>query len=342
MRNSQRKPLKGYSKTRPPLSSPLALGLCAAVGIKDPVAAILDRARILVDRSGMKQPPFKPFVYAQLRDVNEITYEQMEAEGRLIKTSSGFLIELRKDRPHARKNFTCAHEIGHTFFYEAVPAIKYRRLSLNEPSQDPDEEFLCNVAASELLMPAKSLAEVASDFHPSCSSLMQLAALYEASLSAMAVRLVSLGIWTTKFILWERKEASIRARWIIEPNRALRHFPSVELEDYERSSVNTSFKVEEATEGEEWLLNRNRFVYCKMQSIRLSRDRVLSCIGFKDQQSVKANATTTLPTGYICNCNGTGTRLFKMNGYTFASACLAHRATTKSPTVTVVEPSSLS
>jgi len=326
MRNSKNR-LRSYFKPRRELSSPLAVGLCAAVGIKDPVAAMLNRVRILIARSGMTQPPFRPFVYAQLRDVNEITYQQMEEEGRLIRKSSGFVIELRKDRPHGRKNFTCAHEIGHTFFYEAVPEVKYRRLSLNEPTHDSDEEFLCNVAASELLMPAKSLAAVARDFPPAVSSLKELAGLYEASLTAMAVRLVSLGIWKTKFILWERNEATIRARWIIEPHRALGHFPSIELEDYERSSVNTAFKVEEPMEGEEWLFNGKRFVYSKLQSIRLGRDRVLSCVGFKDQRAVNSKAVTTLPTGYTCTCNGTGTRLFQMNGYTFASACLAQHAT---------------
>src|SRR2546429_6889604 len=82
----------------------------------DPVAAIVERASRLVAESGLSHPPFSPNIYAQLRNVGRIVESDIKIDGRLVPSPPTFTIELRRDRPFQRKNFTCAHEVAHTFF----------------------------------------------------------------------------------------------------------------------------------------------------------------------------------------------------------------------------------
>jgi hypothetical protein len=251
----------------------------------------------------------------------------MQAEGQLLKNpSGGYTIELRKDRPHGRRNFTCAHEVAHTFFFEKVPLIKYQRIESREVTYDSEEEFLCNVAASELLMPLESLKRIASAYTPSPESLQQLAGIYETSLTAMAIRLTRANLWRARFILWQRSEEdTVRARWVVGPDVGLCHFPKLDIENYERSSINHAFSTDEVVEGGEWLGDSERFRYGKMRSIRVTPDYVLSCVGsFKDKHSFNSTIAVSLPIDYACTCNGTGTRLIRKNGLTYASRCLAN------------------
>src|SRR5437016_9815436 len=87
-------------------------------GTSDPESAIVARAAALVLESGIPEPPYDARIFAGLRRVHQVTEKRMSIDGRLIPSSAGFTIELRKDRPSGRKNFTCAHEVAHTFFYQ--------------------------------------------------------------------------------------------------------------------------------------------------------------------------------------------------------------------------------
>lgn len=316
-----------FARKTSEFSSPLSIGLLQATpGAKDPVDAILRHARELVHESGITKPPFRPALLAPLRKVNSILYRNIEEEGRLIPYKSDFAIELRMDRSFQRKNFTCAHEIAHTFFYQAVPSIKYRRLNSTEVIRDSEEELLCNIAASELLLPLESLQEVAGDYIPSPTSLLEIAQIYETSLSATAIRLLSLNLWDAKFILWDCDELLGRARWFAKPHRALAHYPSVEIENFDTSGIRQALSSGEEVESEEWLCIDKRFTYCQISSMRLENsNRVLSCIGrfSKAKTPYEASRQLPIPTRYECECNGTRTQIVRRNGYSYALPCLA-------------------
>lgn len=303
--------------------SPLSIGLCEATHrAKDPVAAILRYARELIRQSGIVEPPFRPAILAALRNVDEIVYKRIEEEGRLIPKESGaFRIELRIDRPFTRTNFTCAHEIAHTFFYEAVPAIKYRRLQ--EAIRDTEEELLCNIAASEMLMPTKSITEIASRYSPSPDSLLKMSEIYETSLTATAVRVLSLKLWDAKFILWDCSDSSARALWFARPSKALAHYPEVQIENYGTSGIRAAFCSPERTESDDWLCIERRFTYCRIRSFRLPHStRVLSCIGnFRDEQRHSDSQQLSISVQYQCECNGTGTRIIHLNGRSYGMPC---------------------
>ncbi|HEY0460582.1 MAG TPA: hypothetical protein VGC97_15705, partial [Pyrinomonadaceae bacterium] len=111
-------------KKKSEFSSSIALELLKSTPFaKTPIEAVIFHAEMLLMESGMTEPPFSPMIYAPLRSVKEVFYKELKIDGRLIPYEDGFIIELRKDRPKERINFTFAHEIAHTFFYEAAPSI---------------------------------------------------------------------------------------------------------------------------------------------------------------------------------------------------------------------------
>jgi Zn-dependent peptidase ImmA (M78 family) len=306
-------------------SSPLALNLLAATPTAgDPVDAILWHARTLVIESGLSRPPYSPASYAELRNVRDITEKDMAVDGRLIPGFDSFMIELRKDRSQQRKNFTCAHELAHTFFYEAVPSIKQRRIQSQEPNHDPEEELLCNIAAAEMLMPSSSIREISSDYSPSPEALRQISDIFETSLAATVVRIVSLQIWKATFILWQINEDRLEARWITRPNGSLKYGPSLSVIDFEASGLYHTLATGLVTATWEHLQSDSGIRSGRMQSLRLGADKILSCVTRSAHSDAKSRQPrATLPLSYQCKCNGTGWLLTRKNEHLLSARCLA-------------------
>jgi IrrE N-terminal-like domain len=309
-------------------SSPLALGLCAAVpSAQDPVAAILWHARRLIAESGIVEPPFRPASYARLRRVKKIVYKSMKVEGCLIPCDGDFVIELRKDRPYERTNFTCAHELGHTFFYESVPLIKYRTVTSSQPHHDPEEERLCNVAAAELLMPSDVFRKISRDYPPSPQSLQLIAQTFESSLIATVVRLLNLKVWGSKFVGWQMKDGQLKARWLAQPGRGLAYFPNLEIINPASSGIYHTATSGEATTSAEWLSLDGGYKLCHVSSMCLSDSKtVLSCITNGASHAPAKDLEqypSLLPLEYRCECDGNGWLLIKQGGRNFVTRCRA-------------------
>ena len=135
----------------------------------------------------------EPFLASRnIRDL--ATDDSLKADGALVPLgadfNAGFRMVLRRDLPEGRINFTVAHEICHTFFYERVPEIKF-----SSHPVDPEEERLCNSGAEELLMPAIDVKRRAKDMTMSLGALQVLADHYRVSLPAMLIRLRNLALW---------------------------------------------------------------------------------------------------------------------------------------------------
>ena len=150
------------------------------------------------------------------RQIKGVTKDKtLKADGALVPLGKsfgdGFSIVLRPDIPETRINFTVAHEICHTFFYERVPEIK---LELHMP--DPDEERLCNLGAEELLMPAQDVKRRAKGQPASLLALGHLATYYNVSVEAMFVRLRRLRIWDAELSVWRQMtngDFAVRRLW---------------------------------------------------------------------------------------------------------------------------------
>jgi len=120
-------------------------------------------------------------------------------EPRGASYADGFRIVLNESAPAARRRFTEAHELCHTFFYEFVPEIKF-----GAHGTDALEERLCNFGAAALLIPEVDLRERAEGRSVGLGTLEELAERYGVSLDAMFLRIRELRLWNCEISMWHR------------------------------------------------------------------------------------------------------------------------------------------
>jgi uncharacterized protein DUF955 len=177
-----------------------------------PVDLFIGEARRLQRKSRIHGPPFDPRDYARSLGIRVVEREGMGLDGQLRPLGDGtFLIEVKEDATVSRKNFTIAHELGHTFFYDLLAKLEHRR---GAEGSDLEEERLCDLAAAELLMPEEDFKRDLANGGPvSPDILLNLSQRYCVSLSAAATRVA----WLTGDIacaLWRLEHAAVGLQWI--------------------------------------------------------------------------------------------------------------------------------
>ena len=80
----------------------------------------------------------EPFLAS--RNITSVAIEDdLKADGALVPLGrdfgAGFRMVLRRDLPEGRINFTVAHEICHTFFYERVPEVKFAAHAVDQEEE---------------------------------------------------------------------------------------------------------------------------------------------------------------------------------------------------------------
>jgi len=160
---------------------------------KDPLDVITQKARSVIlnyMESGANGPPFDTMEIARFLGASVLP----SAEVRDAKTT--FVggkpqIEFNPNRPKNRIRYSICHELVHTFFPDWKEETRYRA-SRQEMSNDGWQlEMLCNIGASELLMPIGSFPEL-QDRSLSIDGLLQLSLDYEVSIEALLLRFVKL------------------------------------------------------------------------------------------------------------------------------------------------------
>jgi Zn-dependent peptidase ImmA (M78 family) len=139
--------------------------------------------------------------YFAERRIENLTFAPLSCDGFIQPLGSrfndGFQIVINNSLPATRVRFTLAHELCHTFFYEYVPELKF-----TPHTPDRSEERLCNIGASELLMPRKSVMNDAREAQVCIKSLEDLARRYSVSAEAMLIRLRTLELWEAELSTW--------------------------------------------------------------------------------------------------------------------------------------------
>ena len=110
------------------------------------------------------------------------------ADARLVATKSGPKIEFNPQQPRERVRFSIAHEIAHLLFPDWSERIRNR--GGDKTADDWQLEMLCNLAASEFVLPIGSLSAV-SDI-PSIEDLMRQRREYDVSAEAFLIRLAKI------------------------------------------------------------------------------------------------------------------------------------------------------
>lgn len=153
----------------------------------DPLLAIEEAARDLVLKArekGWEGPPFNPLHIAEMLGV-QIEVNSSVADARLVATESGPKIEFNPQQPRERVRFSIAHEIAHLLFPDWSEQVRNR--GGDKTPDDWQLEMLCNVAASEFVLPIGSLS--ATTDIPPIEDLMRQRRKYDVSAEAFLIRL---------------------------------------------------------------------------------------------------------------------------------------------------------
>ena len=160
---------------------------------RDPVEAIIESARSVttsaMDR-GWSGPPFDILALAEILDVRVIPDGDVR-DARVTTDETGhFVVEVNPLRPKVRQRFSVAHEIAHTLFPDCGAAIRNRALHTETNDAGWELEALCNIAASELLMPAGAMPEDAREGR--IDEALAIRSSFEVSAEAVLIRTVQL------------------------------------------------------------------------------------------------------------------------------------------------------
>ena len=107
---------------------------------------------------GLSGPPFDPRILASIMGIQPEESKQLirseDAELQPIgKDNRNLIIKYNPDKPKTRQNFSIAHEIAHTLFPEYRDQYKAHH-KIGKFNPDSEVEFLCDLGASEIIMPA--------------------------------------------------------------------------------------------------------------------------------------------------------------------------------------------
>lgn len=184
-------------------TEPLVLGLMAEARTADPREAIEAYAERLRREGRQNRLPVKVETIASVKGVRSRRGAH-EFAGRIYVEENGQLVmDLNaKDSP-ARQRFTCAHEMMHTAFPNFTEEKRYRLdTSVEAKPLNQEEEYLCDLGAAALLMPA-SLLGAYSLVRDGLSAVKRLASEAEVSLEAAGNRLAELSAEPVAFMVFE-------------------------------------------------------------------------------------------------------------------------------------------
>ena len=148
-------------------------------------------------------PPFNPQTLASIMGISCEESEKLSHsdDAELHSTEDGRLvIKYNPDKPKRRQNFSIAHEIAHTFFPEYQDQYKARHKA-GKFDPDNEVEFLCDLGASEIVMPTPDFDLDVENMGISLNSLRELSKRYEVSREATAIRMVGTDFYPCALIV---------------------------------------------------------------------------------------------------------------------------------------------
>ena len=166
---------------------------------------IAKKCEELLKEASIVTPPVDPRVLASFRDIRSVSEMEMKECGRLQPLENGGAeIFLRRTDSKQRQNFTCAHEITHTFFpeYELKPQLRVDT-EVGHYNQDEEIEYLCDYGASMLLLPDFLFIPEYEKRGFSIKGLKEMAEIFDTSLQATAIKMVKKMGENAAVILWE-------------------------------------------------------------------------------------------------------------------------------------------
>jgi Zn-dependent peptidase ImmA (M78 family) len=171
------------------------------------------------------QPPFTALNYANLMGIKKITYSDIgEADGMLLKGFAGPIIKINSKHNNNRQNFSLAHELGHLLIDNILAGESPNKVEFRSSTRSNDIERLCNISATELLMPEAIFSEYMITIGSSIYSISKLSEIFKVSLRAVLIRVAELSKKTRVGLCWRHwtnnKSENLTLEWCTKPNNA--------------------------------------------------------------------------------------------------------------------------
>jgi Zn-dependent peptidase ImmA (M78 family) len=136
---------------------------------------------------------------ARFLGIEQITEVETSAfDGLLSATRSGtYVATLRKGQSESRKRFTLAHELGHVIVRASIgrstPAMANELFQCRATTaEEKEEERLCDLLASQLLMPQAQFVQVIQEIGVSAETIPDIARRFAVSLESASKRLLAM------------------------------------------------------------------------------------------------------------------------------------------------------
>jgi len=127
-------------------------------------------------------PPLHLDTLAARLNVTGIAYEEIPFSGELRPSNGGFTVVCSVHLSPVRRRFTIAHELSHAIFEKSGP---------NCPRTGVELERLCDMLATELLMPRRAFLERCG-LDPDINTIFELARVFQTSVTTTAIRCAEL------------------------------------------------------------------------------------------------------------------------------------------------------
>lgn len=140
-------------------------------------------------------PPIDPGLLASFRGIVRVEQAFIPWAGCLLRDGDDLVVKVRATDGARRQRFTACHEIIHTYLpgFSLVPQYRCDPAAApSSPSRDLHLETLCDVGASELLLPAAAFRNDTAGRPATLDTVEEMADAYQASLEATGRRYVSL------------------------------------------------------------------------------------------------------------------------------------------------------
>ncbi|MEJ2430455.1 MAG: ImmA/IrrE family metallo-endopeptidase [Deltaproteobacteria bacterium] len=164
-------------------------GLCPRQIIRKRANELINYAR----RLGWSGPPYEPRILASILDIRVKEKNLSPGTDGVLRTNGKDQLEILVNQgvPKTRQNFTICHEIAHTVFPDCFELVRMRKQTGKVENHHLELELLCNLAASEMLMPMEKFALDVVYHGYSLKSVYPLAERYEASPEAVVRRMIA-------------------------------------------------------------------------------------------------------------------------------------------------------
>jgi len=146
---------------------------------------------------GWSGPPFCPVIFASIFNVvcNEVDHD-IGGDGRILLSRAGRpIIEYKSGYLAERQRFTMFHEFAHLLFRDYCEFVPHHHTF--DDSESPEHryfEYLCDVGASEMIMPMNDFeSDLKRYSRMDVASIQSLGKRYEASVDAAISRCAELG-----------------------------------------------------------------------------------------------------------------------------------------------------